>query len=155
MSNSNSLMRLHQKESGSPQETHRLAKQWAAEVLEPRMVIALQGDLGAGKTHFVKGAAEGLGIDPHTVNSPTYTLINEYYGDIPVYHFDLYRLEHEDEVWEIGAEEYFYGDGVCFVEWPDRIPGLLPDHTIWIHIEKISGTGRRFLLSNPHGGKDT
>ncbi|MGM0587970.1 MAG: tRNA (adenosine(37)-N6)-threonylcarbamoyltransferase complex ATPase subunit type 1 TsaE [Bacteroidota bacterium] len=145
---------LHGAVTHSEDETRTLARSWADEVLKPGMIVALKGDLGAGKTHFVKGAAEALGIDPHSVSSPTYTLINEYMSSMPVYHFDLYRLEHEEEVWEIGAQEYFNAEGVCFVEWPDRIPGLLPEHTLWITIEKGSGTTRRFIVEDPHSGKD-
>jgi tRNA threonylcarbamoyladenosine biosynthesis protein TsaE len=94
-------------------------------------VLALCGDLGAGKTHFVKGLAIALGSDA-AVTSPTFTLIHEYLGGrLPLYHFDFYRLEDEDEALKIGLDEYLDGDGVCVVEWADKFPDLLPAHTRW------------------------
>jgi tRNA threonylcarbamoyladenosine biosynthesis protein TsaE len=95
-------------------------------------VLALRGDLGAGKTHFVKGLAAGLGA-PSAVTSPTFTLIHEYLGGrLPLYHFDFYRLEDEDEALKIGLDEYLEGDGVCVIEWAEKFPGLLPPHTRWL-----------------------
>ena len=95
-------------------------------------VLALCGDLGAGKTHFVKGIASGLRSDA-AVTSPTFTLIHEYLGGrLPVYHFDFYRLEDEDEALKIGLDEYLEGDGVCLIEWGDKFPALLPPHTRWL-----------------------
>lgn len=94
-------------------------------------VLALCGELGAGKTHFVKGVAAALGTEA-AVTSPTFTLIHEYPGGrLPVYHFDFYRLEDEDEAIKIGLDEYLDGDGVCLIEWADKFPGLLPPHTRW------------------------
>ncbi len=94
-------------------------------------VLALCGDLGAGKTHFVKGLAAGLGSEI-AVTSPTFTLIHEYAGGrLPLYHFDFYRLEEEDEALKIGLDEYLDGDGVCVIEWADKFPALLPAHTRW------------------------
>ena len=109
-------------------------------------VVCLDGDLGAGKTHFVKGVASFFGIKPEKVSSPTYTLIHEYSGDISVYHFDCYRLNHEQEALEIGAEEYFYGDGVCLVEWPDKIESLIPEDAIWIEILHLSVNKRKINI---------
>lgn len=95
-------------------------------------VLALSGDLGAGKTHFVKGIAAGLRTDA-PVTSPTFTLIHEYLGGrLPVYHFDFYRLDDEDEALKIGLDEYLDGDGVCLIEWADKFPALLPPHTRWL-----------------------
>ena len=89
------------------------------------------GDLGAGKTHFVKGLAVGLNSEA-AVTSPTFTLIHEYVGGrLPLYHFDFYRLEDEDEALKIGLDEYLQGDGVCVIEWADKFPGLLPAETQW------------------------
>ena len=97
-----------------------------AEAAVPGQVIALIGDLGAGKTTLTKYIAEGLGVTEH-VQSPTFTIVREYYsGRLPLYHFDVYRIEDEEE---IGYEEYFYGDGLCVVEWADKIEELLPEDT--------------------------
>ena len=100
-----------------------------AEEAVPGQVIALIGDLGAGKTTLTKYIAEGLGVTEH-VQSPTFTIVREYHsGRMPLYHFDVYRIDDPDEMFEIGYEEYFYGDGLCVVEWADKIEGLLPEGT--------------------------
>ena len=101
--------------------------------LNPGSIIALVGDLGAGKTVLVKGIAQGLGIEEEP-NSPTFVIMNYYEGRIPLYHFDLYRLSDEDELIGIGYDECFFGNGVCAVEWADRISDIFPDHTIKIDI---------------------
>jgi tRNA threonylcarbamoyladenosine biosynthesis protein TsaE len=111
--------------SNSVEETLQIAEKYA-ETVEQGDVICLKGDLGAGKTHFVKGFVKRFGIDQADVSSPTFTLINEYQGDLTIYHFDCYRLENIEEALEIGAEEYLYDNGVCIVEWPERIGELLP-----------------------------
>ena len=99
-------------------------------------VYALVGDLGVGKTVFAKGFAEGLGVT-EAVNSPTFTILQIYEeGRLPFYHFDIYRIEEPEEMDEIGYEEYFFGDGVCLVEWADILPELMPEDTIWIRVEK-------------------
>lgn len=109
--------------------------------------MCLHGDLGAGKTHFVKGAARFFGVDPDTVSSPTFTLIHEYRdGSIPVYHFDFYRLKSEEEALDIGAEEYFFDDGICFVEWPEKAAGIIPTDAIWIDIKHKSEGERQFFF---------
>ena len=95
-------------------------------------VLALCGDLGAGKTHFVKGVAAGLAASA-SVTSPTFTLIHEYPGGrLPLIHFDFYRLEDEDEALKIGLDEYLDGDGACVIEWADKFPAILPPHTRWL-----------------------
>ncbi len=95
-------------------------------------VFALVGDLGAGKTQFVKGFAEGIGSTA-AVTSPTFTIVHEYDGGrLPVYHFDFYRLDSADAVIRLGFDEYLYGDGVCLIEWADRFRPLLPDDTRWL-----------------------
>ena len=105
-------------------------------------IFALTGDLGAGKTQFVKGFVAGIGTDTE-VTSPTFTLIHEYSGGrLPVYHFDFYRLESADEVARLGLDEYLFGDGVCVIEWADRFPDLLPSSTRWISLQVQSESER-------------
>jgi tRNA threonylcarbamoyladenosine biosynthesis protein TsaE len=101
--------------------------------LNPGSIIALVGDLGAGKTVLVKGIAKGLGVDEEP-NSPTFVIMNSYEGRIPLYHFDLYRLSDEEELLGIGYDEYFFGNGVAAVEWADRVKEIFPEHTIKIEI---------------------
>jgi tRNA threonylcarbamoyladenosine biosynthesis protein TsaE len=131
--------------SQSPEQTIALGEEFAAE-LEAGAIVCLQGDLGAGKTHFVKGMGKALGIDPNEVSSPTFTLINEYSGTIPLYHFDCYRMESPREALEIGAEEYFYGEGVSVIEWPEKIKSLIPPEAIWISIEIPDRESRKFVI---------
>ena len=109
--------------SNSEAETEELGNR-LAQVLVPGSVVAFTGDLGAGKTAFVRGLARGLGITQR-VTSPTYTIANEYEGGrLPLFHFDLYRLSGEDELYEIGWEDYLARGGVCALEWSERAPGL-------------------------------
>ncbi len=98
-------------------------------------IFCLNGDLGVGKTVFTKGFAEGLEISDH-ITSPTFTILNEYNGRLPFYHFDVYRISDADEMYDIGYEEYFFGDGVCLIEWAELIKELLPENVCWINIEK-------------------
>lgn len=100
-------------------------------------VIALYGNLGAGKTHLVKGIAEAFNFTG-IVNSPTFTLINEYEADVPIYHFDLYRLTKPEHIFGLGLDEYFSGDGICVIEWADKAEGMLPEDIIPIYIEIVS-----------------
>ncbi|MGG0717583.1 tRNA (adenosine(37)-N6)-threonylcarbamoyltransferase complex ATPase subunit type 1 TsaE [Robertmurraya massiliosenegalensis] len=116
--------------STTPSETKELAKRLAY-LLKPQDVITLEGDLGAGKTTFTKGLAEGLHIKK-TVNSPTFTIIKEYIGDLPLYHMDVYRLEDSDE--DLGFDEYFEGDGVTVVEWAHLIEDQLPNDRLMIRL---------------------
>jgi|SRR5690625_1351836 len=125
-------------------ETKKLGK-LLAQNLDKGDVITLDGDLGAGKTTFTKGVAEGLG-DKRTVNSPTFTIIKEYEGDLlPLYHMDVYRLENSDE--DIGFDEYFSGDGITVVEWATFIEEFLPDQLLSINISKKDESSRLFRLS--------
>ncbi len=101
----------------------------------PGTVIALKGDLGAGKTVFAQGVARGAEVR-EIVNSPSYVLMNIYRGRVELYHFDFYRLEEEDELLELGLEEYFYGDGITLVEWADKFPLILPATRLEIEITK-------------------
>lgn len=131
--------------SNSEDETIAWACHWAKD-LQPGDVVALKGDLGAGKTHFVKGVAEALGIEKSKVHSPTFSLIHEYGGSPPLYHFDCYRMESVREALEIGMEEYLYGEGVCIIEWPDRILSILPETTTWITLETAGKNQRRITV---------
>ena len=120
-------------------------------VLFPGAVVALIGPLGAGKTHLVRAVAEGLEIpDPRVVNSPTFVLIQEYDARLPIYHFDAYRLPGEAAFDDLGAHEYFHGDGVCLVEWADRVPGSLPVERLEVVIAITGETARRLELT-AHG----
>jgi tRNA threonylcarbamoyladenosine biosynthesis protein TsaE len=101
-------------------------------------VIALNGELGAGKTAFTKGIAMGLGISEY-ITSPTFALVNEYEGRVPLYHFDVYRINDEDELIEIGFEDYIYGNGVSVVEWSSLTPHIMPGTRVEVSIEKVSG----------------
>lgn len=121
----------------SAEETRSLGQK-LGKLLRPGDFVALTGDLGAGKTQFTQGIAAGLGVEEAAV-SPTYTLINEYEGRCPVYHFDVYRLDRIDEMEDLGYEEYFYGQGVTIVEWADRIRPLLPKDYLWVEIYKLEG----------------
>lgn len=129
--------------SKSPEETQKFAAKFASK-LKKGAVVALAGDLGAGKTCFVQGLALGLGIRKnYYVNSPTFTILNIYEGGkFPIYHFDWYRLAHEAEAANLGLEEYFEGGGVSVVEWPEKFPSLLPARTTWIKLS-VSGKNRR------------
>lgn len=98
-------------------------------------IYCLIGDLGVGKTVFSKGFATGLGITEH-ITSPTFTIVQEYEGEMPLYHFDMYRIEDPDELEMIGYEDYFFGEGVCLVEWANNVPDAIPDTAKWITIEK-------------------
>ena len=114
--------------------------------LTPGAVVALYGELGAGKTAFTKGLAEGLGISM-SISSPTFTIVNEYYGEIPLFHFDMYRLETENELYDIGWDDYLERGGVCAVEWSEKVPNAFPPETIYVKLEDISDNKRRLEIS--------
>ena len=124
--------------SHSEEETRRIASALGEKAVRGE-ILALEGDLGAGKTVFAKGFAQGLAYPyPEDVVSPTFTLIKEYRGGrLPLYHFDLYRLEDPAEAEEIGIDEYLFGDGVCLIEWAERAEELLPRGTGRVRIERI------------------
>lgn len=116
-------------------------------------IVCLNGDLGAGKTTLTKSIGLGLGVEEY-ITSPTFSLINEYKGRLPVYHFDVYRLENVDELDDLGFDEYFFGGGVCIIEWAEKIEKMLPKEIIVLDIESgedidkrrisIGGTGQRY-----------
>jgi tRNA threonylcarbamoyladenosine biosynthesis protein TsaE len=114
-------------------------------------VVALVGELGAGKTHLTRAVAEGLGVkNPAVVNSPTFVLIQEYPARLPIYHFDAYRLRGPHEFAELGVAEYFGGEGVCLVEWADKVEATLPARHLRIDIEILDANRRQFTLT-PNG----
>lgn len=116
-------------------------------LLEKSMVIALNGELGAGKTTLVKAIATGLGVLEEDVHSPSYTLVNEYEGRLPIYHFDLYRLTDSSELYDLGYDEYLEGKGISIVEWADAIADALPGEYLNIKIEIISDDEREFTIT--------
>ena len=113
--------------------------------LTPGMTVALYGELGAGKTAFVQGLALGLGISAN-VTSPTFTIVNEYTGETPLYHFDMYRIENENELFDIGWDDYLKRGGVCAVEWSQNTPGAFPPETIDVKIENTGGNKRQIEI---------
>ena len=123
------------RETNSPEETYRLGEELGSKA-RPGEVYCLNGDLGVGKTVFTQGFAAGLGIE-EPVNSPTFTILQEYDdGNMPFYHFDVYRIGDVSEMDEIGYEDCFYGEGVCLIEWSNLIREILPEHTVEVTIEK-------------------
>ncbi|HHX63004.1 MAG TPA: tRNA (adenosine(37)-N6)-threonylcarbamoyltransferase complex ATPase subunit type 1 TsaE [Epulopiscium sp.] len=116
-------------------------------------IFCLIGDLGVGKTVFSKGFAIGMGIDEH-ITSPTFTIVHEYEGCLPLYHFDVYRISDEYEMDEIGYEEYFYGEGVCLIEWANIIPDIIPEFAKYIIIEKDLEKGFEYRKITIKEGED-
>ncbi len=135
--------------SHSEQETNKIG-QAIAEKLKKGDVICLTGDLGTGKTTLSKAIAKGLGIR-ETVTSPTYTIVHEYEGEIPFFHFDVYRIDDINEMYEIGFEEYLAGDGICLIEWAERITDILPEDCIWIYMDYGQKIEDRILRINKPG----
>ena len=122
-------------ETNSAEETFALGKA-LGEKASPGQIYTLDGDLGTGKTVFTQGVAAGLGIT-EAISSPTFTIIQEYEdGRLPFYHFDVYRIGDIEEMEEIGYDDYFFGEGICLIEWADLIREILPEHVIRITIEK-------------------
>ena len=133
----------------SPAETRQLAAELLRE-LRPGAVLALHGDLGAGKTCFVQGLAAALGVH-QAVSSPTFVLIHEYPGTPPLYHADLYRIRDADDALGLGIEEYFKSDGITVIEWAERAAELLPPSTIHLRIDRGEGDDQRIIriVENP------
>ena len=141
-------------DSRSEAETRQLGRKIGQEAL-PGQVFTLIGDLGVGKTVFTQGLAEGLGIT-EPVSSPTFTIVQVYEeGRLPLYHFDVYRIGDVEEMDEIGYEDYFYGEGVCLIEWANLIEEILPEHYTQILIEKDLTQGfdyRRITVTERQAG---
>lgn len=132
--------------SQTPADTAALGRRLGEE-LRPGHVVGLVGPLGAGKTCLVQGVALGLGVDPGAyVSSPTFTLVNEYQGRLPLYHVDLYRLSEPEELEEIGLDHYYRGDGACLVEWFERFPEDLPPSYLRVEIAVEEDLTRRFSV---------
>lgn len=131
--------------SSSPEETFNLAGEFAKKI-KPGDIIALDGELGAGKTIFVKGIAAAFGINDH-ITSPTFNIVKEYIGREKLYHFDVYRIDDVDELFEIGFEEYLNDGAICIIEWASLIEEVLPKDIIHVKIEG-SGYDNRILTIN-------
>jgi len=134
--------------SNSEEETRRCAKLLAGG-LKAGDIVLLQGDLGAGKTTFVKGLAQALKVSPKKVNSPTFVLMNHYKGKLPIYHFDLYRLGNPKELDSLDFDDYFYGEGISLIEWPERLGEYQPKHYYLVEFQHKSETQRKICISYP------
>jgi len=131
--------------SNSPVETEAIGRQLAKDV-EAGSVLALKGELGSGKTLLTKGLVAGLGSSA-AVTSPTFTIVHEYKGgQLPIYHFDFFRLENRESAARLGVEDYFFSDGISVIEWADRFPDLVPEHPRWISFEIKSERQRIITL---------
>jgi tRNA threonylcarbamoyladenosine biosynthesis protein TsaE len=125
-------------------ETELLAAR-LGQLVQAGDIICLTGDLGAGKTTFTQAFAKGMGVEEY-VTSPTFTLIQEYKGRIPLFHFDVYRINHPSEVEDLGYEEYFYGNGVCVIEWANLICEMLPENYLQVEIKSQGGHNREICF---------
>ena len=133
--------------SATPEDTEAAGARLAT-LLVAGDVVALTGELGAGKTQFTQGLARGLGVTGRVV-SPTFVLVNEYRGRLPVHHVDAYRTESLTELLDLGLEEMFSGDGVTVVEWADKLTPLLPPHAVHVHIEGVGDEPRTITITRP------
>jgi tRNA threonylcarbamoyladenosine biosynthesis protein TsaE len=131
--------------SKSVDDTRRAGAKLAA-ILKPGDIVALEGDLGAGKTEFVRGSCLALGVAENVVASPTFTIVNEYEGSsATIFHIDAYRLESESEFYDLGYEDYFLGEAISFIEWPERLPTILADTGVIRLRFEHKGDGRRTI----------
>ena len=134
------------RETNSAAETRALGEELAAR-LQPGDVVVLEGELGAGKSELARGIAKGLGVK-ETVTSPSFTILNVYEsGRYPLYHFDWYRLESEDELYELGMDEYLGGDGIAVVEWAERCPEAVPENHLRISLETTGEEQRKIVIN--------
>jgi tRNA threonylcarbamoyladenosine biosynthesis protein TsaE len=139
--------------SSSPAETEAIGMR-VTEDLDAGSVLALKGELGSGKTVFTKGLVTGLGGSA-MATSPTFTIVHEYQGGrLPIYHFDFFRLENRGSTGRLGLDDYFFGDGVCVIEWADRFPDLVPAHARWIFFE-IKSERQRIITFLDHRDEDS
>ena len=138
--------------TNSPEETEALGER-LAQTLTPGTVLAYRGDLGAGKTAFTRGLARGLGYK-EPVTSPTYTIVNEYLGGrLPLFHFDMYRLTSEEDLWDIGWEDYLERGGICAVEWSENVAVAL-EGALLVSIEKTGENTRKITITGGDGHED-
>ncbi len=128
-----------------------LAGEEFSKTLKEGDVVALNGDLGAGKTVFVKGIAKGLHISD-IITSPTFTILREYKGSLPLYHFDVYRISDPDEMFEIGFSEYLDGSGVSVIEWAEKVEELLPERSVEVLIKKTGNNRREIIIHDDNEG---
>ena len=136
----------------SPEETEKIGEA-LAKSLQPGTILAYRGDLGAGKTAFTRGLARGLGYK-EPVTSPTYTIVNEYLGGrLPLFHFDMYRLSSEEDLWDIGWEDYLERGGVCAVEWSENVAAALTGAML-VSIEKTGENTRKITITGGDGHED-
>lgn len=131
--------------SESEKNTEAIGERVARALPEGSVVIAMYGDLGAGKTAFVRGLSRGLEVEGHVV-SPTFTIVNEFYGKRDLFHFDMYRLGSADELFDIGWDDYLSRNGVCAVEWSENVPEAFDGSEIRVTIEKLSDTRRQITI---------
>lgn len=132
--------------TGSEEETIRTGRRFAA-TLQNGDLVVLTGPLGAGKTCFIKGIALGLGVKEEEIKSPSFTLVNEYYGSRPLFHFDLYRMKLVSELYQIGWDDYLLRDGIVVVEWGEKAEEFLPEKRVEVAIDIISENERRLSIT--------
>lgn len=137
--------------TNSPEDTFAFGQKMAG-LVSTGDVLCLSGELGAGKTLLVQGIGAGLQVGD-VVTSPTFTILNVYAADLPIYHFDLYRLEHPDELADIGFYEYIEGDGLAIIEWPDKFSEELPDEYLWVEMKTGDSPNERLLCLHPRGAR--
>jgi len=128
-------------------DTERFGAELAVK-LKPGAVVAMYGGLGMGKTAFTRGIAAGLKLESR-VSSPTFTIVNEYLGAIPLFHFDMYRLGSAEELFEIGWDDYLERGGICVVEWSENVEGAFPDHTVRVEFFRTGDTERTIEITIP------
>jgi len=136
--------------SNSVTETESIGES-VANYIKPGMVIAMRGDLGAGKTAFVRGLARGMGLRAR-VTSPTFAIVNEYLGEIPLYHFDMYRLTSAEDLFDIGWEDYIRSGGVCVVEWSEIVEEAIPEDAVSVTIRHMGETEREITIEGLEEG---
>lgn len=134
-------------EATSEEETQKLGEVLAG-IIPPGTVVSLNGTLGAGKTRLVKAMASALGIPAEDVISPTFVIMQRYFGGKTLYHFDVYRIKDDDEFLELGPEEYFDSDGITLLEWADRVANCLPHDHLRVDIEVLGETCRQFTVTS-------